>query len=173
MKSASARLSALKNKVVSRGFKVQLSNSVAATSNLRGVVPCLLNFDQLVYKTRRCQTTAENCNSQPPLYDDNQSTSTNIDGGNPFSSGTMIFDGGIIGDNRKPTIVYDGGLVQRYPVAVAIVAVSEPTPAIQPQPVRRISRTIQGGTPTSTNIFSNDGGSPFKSNYTIQDGGGP
>lgn len=171
MKSASARLSALKNKVVSRGFKVQLSNSVAATSNLRGVVPCLLNFDQLVYKTRRCQTTAENCNSQPPLYDDNQTTPTNIDGGNPFSPGTVILDGGVLGDNRKPSIIYDGGVVIVYPIAIS--PVSQPAPEIQPQPVRRISRTIQGGTPTSTNIFSNDGGSPFRSNYTIQDGGGP
>ena len=143
MKSSSARISAIKNTVVSRGFKVQKSNTVAATSNARGVVPCILNFDQLVYTTLRCQTSSKSCNNNPSEY-------------------------------TAPA------LAPTYSVSPIILAEVVPTPVQAPrsfvpaqQSVRRNPKIVQGGTPTSSNIFSSDGGSPFKSNYGIQDGGGP
>jgi hypothetical protein len=48
----------LKDKVISKGYKVQNSNHLLATSNMRGVVPCLINYTQIVYKSPCCKPYA-------------------------------------------------------------------------------------------------------------------
>jgi len=65
--SASARTARLRDKAISRGFKVQNTNSIAATSLLRGVVPCLTNYDQLLYTSPICGINS-NCSksTHPP-----------------------------------------------------------------------------------------------------------
>ena len=53
--SASALTAKLKDRVISKGYKVQNANHLLATSNMRGVVPCLINYKQIVYTPQVCK----------------------------------------------------------------------------------------------------------------------
>lgn len=61
--SASARTARLRDKVLSRGFKVQNTNHTLSTSNMRGVVPCKTNFDQIIYTTPKCRILKITCDN--------------------------------------------------------------------------------------------------------------
>ena len=62
--SASARIARTRDTVLSRGFKVQNNNSIAATSLVRGIDSCILNYDQIVYKLPTCQALGISCIDQ-------------------------------------------------------------------------------------------------------------
>ena len=76
--SASARTARLRDKVLSRGFKVQNTNHTLSTSNMRGVVPCKTNFDQITYTLPKCQIYLGDCNDIKDNIDDNTYTQTPI-----------------------------------------------------------------------------------------------
>ena len=98
--SASARTARIRDTVISRGFKVQNSNGIAATSTMRGVLPCVLNFNRLIYKLPKCQVVDRPFVPCPiPIPD------LVFDGGNPYFSG-IIYDGGYA--MKTPTF-YNGG----------------------------------------------------------------
>ena len=132
--SASMLTAKLKDTVISKGYKVQNANHLLATSNMRGVVPCLINYRQIVYTPPVCKQ-----------YDTSSCPRTNYDIIEPPK---RVPNPSLPVRKSAPVIVYPS--VLRLPIDSGYVDVNQSTLA------------IDGGSPLSASRFliMVDGGGP-------------
>ena len=129
MSSIARHIASLKSKVIAKASKVQYQNHKVSTNTLtNGIIPCpRIKYNEIIYN----DPNPKCCKVLPPLpgY-------IIYDGGDPYTSGNHILDGGILGriyDGGNPSgsgsinydggklpfeIIYDGGNITSVPLLI-------------------------------------------------------